>query len=472
MSSYRYTTLILDLGDVLFTWSPKTKTSISSRVLKDILNSPTWFEYERGHISQEECYGRVGGAFSLEPSEIESAFKQARASMESNEELIALVRELKAQSNGQLRVFVLSNMSQPDYEYVRTLPADWSIFDKVFPSALVGERKPHLGVYKHVIEETGIDPRTAVFVDDKFENVQPARSLGMRGVVFDKYQDVDRALRNIFGDPIQRGRTFLCNHANDRSTVLHTEENFNENHAQFLIADLMGEHNFTVVPDGLETWNYFRERKLFRKPVPDDLDTTSIALTVLRRDPETAKIVMNEMLRCRDSGGIFQTYFDDKLLKVDPLTNVNVLTLFHTYDRGTEVQEPLEWIRSVLLHRAYIGEPQFWPSAEYFLYFVFRLAFCTTELALLKTLLADRVAERVGADGNALDLGFRLLMCARLNVENKVDLPKLLDLQCADGGWDGEYVYRFSVPGIKVSNRGLATAAAVRALTAVRQGHP
>ncbi|OCH90079.1 HAD-like protein [Obba rivulosa] len=447
----RYTTLILDLGDVLFTWSPKTKTSISPRVLKDVLNSPVWFEYECGRISQEDCYASVGKAFTLEPSEIDSAFKQARASMESNEDLIALVRELKALSNGRLRVFALSNISKPDYEYVKTLPADWSIFDRVFPSAFVGERKPHLGVYKH------------------FENVQPARSLGMRGVVFEKFQDVNRALRNIFGDPAERGRSFLRENAKRLNSVLETGEVFDENYAQLLIVELTNDNQLVNLPDDNEIWNYFYEKALFGQHIPDDLDTTSLALTVLKKEPKAASSVMNKMLEYRDTDGILQTYFDEKLQKLDPLTNVNVLNLFYTYGRGDELQESLGWIRSTLLYRAYIGESRFYPSADYFLYFVYRLTSCTVELALLKTLLAERVAERVGAEGDAVDLGLRLFMCAGLDVENKVDLQKLLDMQHEDGGWDGGYVYKFSTPGIRVSNRGLATAAAIEGIESMKR---
>lgn len=147
----KYTTLIFDLGDVLFNWSPQTKTSIKPKTLKKILSSPTWFDYECGRISQEDCYERIGTNFSFEPSEVASAFAQARDSLESNDHMISVIRELKAQSNGTLRVFAMSNISQPDYEVLRTKPADWSIFDQVFTSAAVGERKPNLGFYRHVL---------------------------------------------------------------------------------------------------------------------------------------------------------------------------------------------------------------------------------------------------------------------------------------------------------------------------------
>ena len=120
---------------------------------------------------------------------------------------VALVRELKAQTavpRAVARVCAVQHL--PPGLRVRheiKLPTDWSIFDKVFASAVLGERKPYLAAYEKVIAETGIDPSTAVFVDDKMENVEAARSLGIHGIVFDKQEGVFAALRNVFGDRVQ-----------------------------------------------------------------------------------------------------------------------------------------------------------------------------------------------------------------------------------------------------------------------------
>ena len=193
-----FKTLILDLGDVLFTWSAQTTTTISPRLLKEIMSGPTWFDYERGRLSQVECFARVGTEFGVEPAVVDEAFKQARESLCANEDLLTLVRELKARRG--LRVFALSNISLPDYEFVLKLPTDWTIFDRVFASAVLGERKPDLAAYEMVIAETGIDPATAVFVDDRVENVEAARKLGIHGIVFEKQEGVFAALRKIFGE--------------------------------------------------------------------------------------------------------------------------------------------------------------------------------------------------------------------------------------------------------------------------------
>ena len=237
MSFTKATNLILDLGDVLFSWSPHTKTSIPPKTLKAILASPTWADYECGLLSQQVCYARISNEFHIPPSEITEAFNQARDSLQSNDEMLAFVRELKHQSNGRLRVYAMSNISRPDYDYLRTKPADWSLFDKVYTSADAGERKPNLGFYRHVLDDIAADPRSVVFVDDKPENVLSARSFGMRGIVFDDQKRVIQAIRNAIEDPVQRAKSYLQRNAKLHDSVTSNGVTLKENFAQLLILE-------------------------------------------------------------------------------------------------------------------------------------------------------------------------------------------------------------------------------------------
>ena len=234
----KFTTIIFDIGDVLFTWSSETKTSISSSTLKRILSTSTWFDFERGLLSQEVCYERVGAEFSLDPAEIRKAFDQARDSLQCNDALISLIRELKCQSGGQLRVYAMSNISSPDYDYLRTKPADWSIFDRIFTSCAAGERKPNLGFYRQVIAQADVDPLRTIFVDDKVDNVTSARSLGFNGIVFDRPENVMRSLRNLIGDPITRGREFLHRSAGMHDSITDDGTTLKENFSQLLILEM------------------------------------------------------------------------------------------------------------------------------------------------------------------------------------------------------------------------------------------
>jgi FMN phosphatase YigB (HAD superfamily) len=110
MATQRFSTLILDLGDVLFSWSANTTTSIPARTLKELLSSHIWHAYETSYIEQGECYRRLGEEFSLEPAEIATALNQARESLAPNEALVSLIEELRA-LHPHVRVYAMSNIS-------------------------------------------------------------------------------------------------------------------------------------------------------------------------------------------------------------------------------------------------------------------------------------------------------------------------------------------------------------------------
>ncbi|EMD32343.1 hypothetical protein CERSUDRAFT_108797 [Gelatoporia subvermispora B] len=467
------TSLILDLGDVLFTWSPATETSITPRVVKNILQSPTWFDFERGHITQDECHARVAQEFSIARDELHRAVEQARHSFEPDNRLVDFIRQLKAESGGTLRVYALSNISVPDLDYLRIKAgASWSIFDAVFASGLIGERKPHLGIFKHVISETNIDPQTTVFVDDKPDNVLSARSLGMCGVIFTAADEAMRALGNIFGDPVQRGRRYLYQNAQRLQSVTGTGDVLLENFSQLLILELTGDRALVSIKEHSLTWNLFQEISSLYQEFPDDLDTTSLAMTALRTGPEIANNVMNEMLKYKDDDGIIMTYFDFGRQRICPFVAANVLTMFYTYGRGHELEETLSWIRDVLKFRAYTEGSRYYHSADIFLYLINRLVLCSNDQLLhqeLENLLSARVKERVGTAGNALELALRLIVCASLGITNDIDTSRLLSMQCHDGGWDDGVCCLIGATDLAIKNRGLTTAAAVRAISMIQK---
>ncbi|KAJ6499258.1 Haloacid dehalogenase-like hydrolase-domain-containing protein [Mycena sanguinolenta] len=444
-----FNTIIFDIGDVLFNWSSHTKTSISSKTLRQILSSPTWFDYERGKLSEVECYAKVGNEFSLSPAEIRQAFIEARESLQSNDDLIDLVRELKEKSKGTLRVFAMSNISLPDYEVLRTKKADWDIFDRIFTSWEAGERKPHLGFYKHVLSETKINPRQAILIDDKLENVLSARSLGMHGIVFPRggSDKVKRALRNLIGDPVLRGRDYLQRNAQHLESTTDNGIVLRENFAQLLLLELTDNRDLVDIVEHPRAWNFFHGKgTLTTETFPFDLDTTSLGLTVIKSEKEVANSVMDEMLQYIDSDGIIMTYFDHRRPRFDPVVCVNVLTLFYAYNREAELQSTLQWICEVLRNRAYIEGTRYYETAECFLYFLSRLLLSSSDPALheaLGPLLKERLQERVGVEGDALQLAMRIVACNSLGVRNTVDLRRLRELQCEDGGFEIGWMYKY-----------------------------
>jgi hypothetical protein len=153
--------------------------------------------------------------------------------------------------------------------------------------------------------------------------------------------------------------------------------------------------------------------------------------------------------------------------------SVNVITLFCKYGRSYQVQSTLQWIHDILLHHAYLDGTRYYPTPEWFLYYVSRLIQESNDEVVAEKLhapLRKRIQERVGIDGDALCLSMRVLACKSVGLPCPFEVAKLLSLQCEDGGWEQVYMYRF--PGVdkKLGNRGVSTALALKALTAV--SHP
>ena len=230
-------TIIMDLGDVLFTWSAPTNTAISGGTLRRIISSTIWYEYECGLISEEVCYARVAEQFSLPPCEVAEVFSQARNSLQSNDAMIEVIRELKTASNQAVCVYAMSNISKEDYAILSKKPADWAVFDQIFISADAGMRKPNLKFYQYVLDATQTDPKDAILVDDRIENILSARSIGIQGIVFDNTLNVSCALRNLLGDSVQRGKEFLNRNARQLHSATKSHVTIQDNFAQLLILD-------------------------------------------------------------------------------------------------------------------------------------------------------------------------------------------------------------------------------------------
>lgn len=250
-------TIIFDIGDVLCRWVPPKTLTINPRLLKEFRNSPTWYEYNCGKIGQEECFERLATQGGVSAADVTSAFQLARDSQAQNDHVVAAIRELRA-AHPHLRVYAMSNISQPDWEILRAKAFDWDIFDRVFTSCEAGMCKPELRFYRHVLKATETAPSEAVFVDDKSDNVIAAQSLGFReAIVFDDAANVRRKLLNVLEDPARRGKEWLQRQAKQFHSETDTGVAVPDNFAQLLILELTGDMDLLDLKHFDRTWNYF-----------------------------------------------------------------------------------------------------------------------------------------------------------------------------------------------------------------------
>ena len=126
----------------------------------------------------------------------------------------------------------------------------------------------------------------------------------------------------------------------------------------------------------------------------------------------------------------------------------------------------------MLSDRTYIQGSRYYSSPEICLYFFGRLLCSSDDEALRATLgplITERLLERRGLSGSALDLAMRILASVPLGLGSQYDDERraLLDLQCEDGGWEGGWMYGYPSTGVKLGNRGVTTAMALKALASL-----
>ena len=71
------------------------------------------------------------------------------------------------------------------------------LFDVFFSSCWLGVRKPTRQIYERVLGMTQADPARSVFVDDREQNLAPARALGMKTIHFTSASQLAGALAEL-----------------------------------------------------------------------------------------------------------------------------------------------------------------------------------------------------------------------------------------------------------------------------------
>ncbi|KAK6821639.1 hypothetical protein RU639_007744 [Aspergillus parasiticus] len=463
-----YRGILVELKDIIFT-SSSDRINLPINTFKSILCCGATAQYQCGKINRAQYYSRLAKDFALSLADVTALFDTVQATICPEESFLAFLAELKSRFGDQLKLYAVANMSREDYAMLKSLPIDWSLFDGVFISADLGMRKPELRFFRHILKSISMKPEDTILVDNDTDNILCALSMGLKGILFGS-TSVPQALTNLLEyDHISRAEQFLRSHAKSLHSVTHTGVTIRENFAQLLILEATGDIDLVELEYHPTTWNYFIGTPvLTQTEFPHDLDTTSLATTVLDRPKDIANGIMDEMLKYRSDDDLMLTFFTDFKNRVDPVVCCNVLSLFYKYGRGHELHRTLAWVRQVLIRRAYINGTAFYPMPEAFLYFFFRFLQHITHLPQLydglKVLLKERLQERVGVPVDPISLSMRLIACNGVGIHDPMGLNALLSMQNPDGSWDLGTMYHYASKRLPIGNQGVSTAMAIKAI--------
>jgi putative hydrolase of the HAD superfamily len=98
-------------------------------------------------------------------------------------EMVALAKELKNQG---LKILIFSNnfVERAEY-YDKNFPFLKEIFDKIYYSWQTGLVKPDPRAFGNLLAKENLEPEECLYFDDKQENVEVAKNLGIRAFLFE-----------------------------------------------------------------------------------------------------------------------------------------------------------------------------------------------------------------------------------------------------------------------------------------------
>jgi putative hydrolase of the HAD superfamily len=194
--SMKITTVIFDFGYVL-SLPPRVPDYQELAALAGVDGKPFeavyWgqrADYDRGAIDGPTYWRRIAKATAKEitPAQIQNLITaDITIWMRANPVMMGWVRALK---NRGLKIAVLSNMPIEISRYMRHHAPWFKDFDYVCFSAEVHLAKPEAAIFHACLKVVGSRPEECLFIDDRAENVEAARALGMQALKFVSVQEL------------------------------------------------------------------------------------------------------------------------------------------------------------------------------------------------------------------------------------------------------------------------------------------
>jgi putative hydrolase of the HAD superfamily len=198
--------LLFDIGGVLGSngWDREQRGEAIARFGLDgedfqYRHEETVGAFESGQISLDEYLDVT--VFWRQRDFARDEFKQFMFGLSTPwPESLEVVRRLRQSIRGRptrVRLATLNNESRELNEHRIRHFGLCALFDTFFSSCWLGVRKPTRQIYERVLGMTQADPASSVFVDDREQNLAPARTLGMQTIHFTNARGLAQSLAQL-----------------------------------------------------------------------------------------------------------------------------------------------------------------------------------------------------------------------------------------------------------------------------------
>ncbi len=198
MPWHKADTIIFDIGNVLIRFAPEGFLEMlfpgdpekQEKMLREVYNGKYWIEFDRGTVSYPEAAQALvqefGGAY-------EDYMKAMTGWIELKSPIEEGFRAARRCKRAGKKIWLLSNYHDTAYERLREKFDDWfNIFDGATISCYLHQIKPNPEIYQSLIEQSGLEPDRALFIDDTLANVEGAMHAGIHGFHMNETGKMDR----------------------------------------------------------------------------------------------------------------------------------------------------------------------------------------------------------------------------------------------------------------------------------------
>ncbi|MBU1204790.1 MAG: HAD family phosphatase [Nanoarchaeota archaeon] len=107
-----------------------------------------------------------------------------------NHEVLDLIKKLKK----NYKVGLLSNQIEDWLEEIIAEHKLNEVFDVITTSYKSKIAKPDISIFKEIVEQLGVNPTECIYIDDLEKNIQPAKELGMKMILFKNFEQLKKEL--------------------------------------------------------------------------------------------------------------------------------------------------------------------------------------------------------------------------------------------------------------------------------------
>jgi 2-haloacid dehalogenase len=179
--------VVFDLGGVLIHWDPRLlyrKLLPTEEAVEEFLSTVCtreWNARQDAGRPLDEGISELVARFPDQAALIEAWRDGVDEMVLPIHDSIELLRELRERD---IPLYILSNWGTDEFETIRGLFPFLEWFRGILISGSVGILKPDPRIFGHLAWEYGLDPPEVAFIDDHPANVEAARQLGFKSVLF------------------------------------------------------------------------------------------------------------------------------------------------------------------------------------------------------------------------------------------------------------------------------------------------